>query len=81
LPNMAKRNHHLAETDRHIAQTKSNIARQRALIEHRARVGHPVNLAVALLHTLEDALETFEGHRALILKQRRVQPRPRSPRA
>lgn len=73
-----KRTDHLAETNRHIAQTEAHIVRQRTLIEQRARSGHPVNLAVALLHALEDALETFQEHRALILKQHRRLPRPRS---
>ena len=73
-----KRTDHLAETNRHIAQTEAHIVRQRTLIEQRARSGHPINLAVALLHVLEDALETFKEHRALMLKQHKRLPRPRS---
>jgi hypothetical protein len=71
LPGMAKRRlDHVAETGQHIAQTRVHIARQHEVIEQRARDGHPVNLAVELLN----AVETFERHRAIILKQRKPQP-------
>jgi hypothetical protein len=62
---------HLAEADRHIAECKAHIAHQREVIERAIRAGRPSDVAESVLDALEESLRAFDGHRRLILDQRR----------
>jgi hypothetical protein len=60
---------HLAQANRHIARVHKYIAEQKRLIEKLVRGGHDIDVAVSMLHALEQALHAFERHRELIMKR------------
>ena len=59
----------LAQAERHIVAAKKQIARQREVIAGLAEVDQSADIAVSLLHAMEDSLRAFERHRELILKR------------
>jgi outer membrane protein TolC len=59
----------LAEANRHVAQAQKHIANQKKQIEKLMRGGHDIDVAVSMLHALEQALHAFERHREFIMKR------------
>jgi len=59
---------HLARADRDIAAGERRISAQELLIERLRRDGHDTGEAERLLVTLQQSLETWRGHRDLILQ-------------
>jgi hypothetical protein len=59
----------LAQAERHIVAVKKQIARQREVIAGLAEAEQSADIAVSLLHAMEDSLRAFDRHRELILKR------------
>jgi hypothetical protein len=59
----------LAQAERHIVAAKKQIARQQEVIAGMAEAEQSADIAVSLLHAMEDSLRAFERHRELILKR------------
>jgi hypothetical protein len=56
----------LQKADRDIVAGRARVDRQRALVLHLESGGHDIESAVALLKSLQGALEAMEAHRVLI---------------
>jgi hypothetical protein len=72
---------HLAQADRFIAECKNRMARQREIIATAYENGHPPDIPVSMLRTLEENLRSFQKHRRLILDQPKNARHSRAPAA
>ena len=66
---LARERDSLAKADRDLAEGEERITRQIALVERLRRDGHSVMEAQRLLETLQQTLQIWREHRALIVQR------------